>query len=333
MRILVTGGAGYIGCHAARELARQGHEPVIYDNLSTGHRFLADGFEFIFGDISDRERLRSALNGVEGVMHFAAHSHVGESVRDPRRYFENNVRAGLNFLDSVMDEGIRTLIFSSSCSVYGIPPTVPIEEDAPRQPLSPYGASKLFFEHALEAYATSYGLRYVSLRYFNAAGADKGGDIGELHDPEPHLIPSALEAATGTRGELEIFGSDYPTPDGTCVRDYVHVSDLATGHALALSYLADGGESSVLNLGTGRGNSVLEIIAAVEEVTGKSVPRRFAGRRAGDPPVLIADPCRAERLLQWSASQDIKESVSSAWKWMQRQAGRHLGPRTQIARS
>lgn len=318
MRVLVTGGAGYIGSHAARVLMRRGHEVRIYDNLSTGHRFLAKGMDLVEGDIGDAETLTPALKGIDAVMNFAAFASVGESVQQPRRYFQNNVEGGLCLLNKVMDLGITNFIQSSTCAVYGIPATVPIREDTSRQPLSPYGTSKLFFEHALEAYHTAYGLRYVSFRYFNAAGADDGGEIGELHDPETHLIPRILQAAIGSVPEVEIYGTDYPTPDGTCVRDYIHVNDLAAAHALGLEYLASGGKSIALNLGTGTGNSVMEVVAAVERITGKQVKKKTGPRRPGDPPALVADAGKVKDVLGWKASYDLNKIVSSAWAWAQR---------------
>ncbi len=258
MAILVTGGAGYIGSHAARVLRCSGYEVVLYDNLSTGFRRLAQGFELVEGDIADEAKLRPVLARVDAVMHFAAHAYVGESVENPRKYFRNNVLGALSLLNSVLDAGIRRFVFSSTCAVYGIPEQIPITEQTPREPINPYGASKLFFENALEAYSRAYGLRSVQLRYFNAAGADESGEIGEAHDPETHLIPLALAATTANGPELQICGSDYPTPDGTCVRDYVHVNDLADAHVRALQYLEGGGDekggaSLAINLGTGLG--------------------------------------------------------------------------------
>ncbi len=315
--ILVVGGAGYIGSHTARSLRRHGYEVIIYDNLSTGHNFLADGFELIVGDIADEEKLADALARSTAVMHFAAHAYVGESVEDPRKYFRNNVEAALTLLNATIDAGVRVFVFSSSCAVYGVPSKVPITEDEPRQPINPYGVSKLFFESALEAYERAYGLCSVRLRYFNAAGADESGEVGELHDPETHLIPLALAAAAGTGPELQVFGTDYPTPDGTCIRDYVHVNDLAEAHVLAMQHLMNGGASLALNLGTGEGCSIRQVLAAVQEVTGCVVPWRKAPRRPGDPPALIADPSRAQELLQWKASHTLPDIVSTAWKWMQ----------------
>jgi UDP-arabinose 4-epimerase len=317
MRVLVTGGAGYVGSHVTRALARRGHEVVVYDNLSTGHRFLADGFDLIVGDVRDSQAVAAALQGVEAVLHFAAHAYVGESVQNPRKYFENNVRAGLAFLNAVLESNVRQFVFSSTCAVYGAPARIPISEDALRQPTNPYGASKCFFENALEAYDEAYGLRYVSLRYFNAAGADEQGEIGELHDPETHLIPCILEAAAGLRPIFEVYGQDYPTPDGTCVRDYIHVNDLAEAHVLALEYLAMGRGSVALNLGTGRGRSVKEVVAMVEEITGRAVTRRMCPRRPGDPPILVADASRSMQILQWKPARSLPAIVSSAWKWTQ----------------
>jgi UDP-glucose-4-epimerase GalE len=317
LTVLVVGGAGYIGSHAARALKRRGHEVLVYDNLSTGYARLATGFELIQADIADVKTLTSALRRVDAVMHFAAHAYVGESVENPRKYFRNNVEAGLALLNTCIDCGVKKLIFSSTCAVYGVPEKVPITEDNPRDPVNPYGVTKLVFERALEAYDQAYGMRFASLRYFNAAGADESGDIGELHEPETHLIPAALEAVMGARPELQVFGTDYPTPDGTCIRDYIHVNDLAEAHVLALNYLEQGGNSVAVNLGTGRGTSVQEILDAVERIAGKLVPKRVAPRRAGDPPALVADPSRAEQLLRWKAKYSLDDIVATAWKWMQ----------------
>ena len=327
MAILVTGGAGYIGSHAARALRRSGYEVVLYDNLSTGFRRLAQGFELVEGDIADEATLRPVLARVDAVMHFAAHAYVGESVENPRKYFRNNVLAALSLLNSALDAGIRRFVFSSSCAVYGIPGHIPIGEQSPREPVNPYGASKLFFENALQAYSRAYGLRSVSLRYFNAAGAEysenQSGEIGELHDPETHLVPLALAASTANGPELQIYGSDYPTPDGTCVRDYIHVSDLADAHVRALQYLEEsgdekGGDSLAINLGTGRGHSVLEVIQAAENATGRPVRRTIGPRRPGDPPILVANPSKAQAVLGWTAKRNLADIVASAWTWMQK---------------
>ena len=337
MAILVVGGAGYIGSHAARALRRSGYEVVIYDNLSTGFRRLAQGFELVEGDIADEVRLRPVLARVDAVMHFAAHAYVGESVENPRKYFRNNVAGALRLLNSALDAGIRRFVFSSSCAVYGVPEKIPISEHTPRAPVNPYGASKLFFENALEAYGRAYGLCSVSLRYFNAAGAEdsenESDEIGEMHAPETHLIPLALAASAANAPALQIYGSDYPTPDGTCVRDYIHVNDLADAHVRALQYLELHPEeksrdekcrdSLAVNLGTGRGHSVLEIIQAAENATGRPVRRTVGPRRPGDPPVLVADPAKAQRVLGWTAKRSLDDVVSSAWAWMQKTARSH----------
>jgi UDP-arabinose 4-epimerase len=315
--VLVTGGAGYIGSHAARVLRREGYEVIIYDNLSTGYEFLAHGFELIRGDIGDSSRLLPVLRRVDAVMHFAAHCYVGESVQNPRKYFHNNVQSALALLNACMDAGVKRFVFSSTCAVYGIPAKVPIVEDNPRLPVNPYGVTKMIFERALEAYSDAYGLRYASLRYFNAAGADENGETGECHDPETHLIPLALMAATGSAPELQIFGDDYPTPDGTCVRDYIHVNDLADAHVKALRHLAAGGDCVAANLGTGDGYSVMQVINMVEEVTGRKVPRRIVGRRAGDPPALVANAAYAQELLRWKASRSLRDIVATSWRWFQ----------------
>jgi UDP-glucose-4-epimerase GalE len=317
MRVLVIGGAGYIGSHTARVLRRHGHDVIIYDNLSTGYNFLAHGFELVVGDVADLSKLRPVMNRVDAVMHFAAYAYVGESVTNPRKYFQNNVEGGLALLNTAVDAGVLQFVFSSTCAVYGIPQNVPITEDEPRKPINPYGVSKLFFEHALEAYGRAYGVRFAALRYFNAAGADESGEIGELHDPETHLIPLAVAATRDEGSPLQVFGTDYPTPDGTCIRDYIHVNDLAEAHALALGRLAAAEESFAANLGTGRGCSVLDIIQAVERVTGKQVRRVDGPRRAGDPPALVADPSRAEHLLKWKATHSLDDIVSTAWKWIE----------------
>jgi UDP-glucose 4-epimerase len=317
LAVLVVGGAGYIGSHAAHTLRRRGHEVIIYDNLCTGHKKLAAGFELIVGDIADSAKLAKTLNRCDAVMHFAAHAYVGESVENPRKYFHNNVTAAIALLNSVMDSRVRKFIFSSTAAVYGNPATSPITEDSPRQPVNPYGATKLAFENALVAYSRAYGLKFVSFRYFNAAGADEGGTIGENHHPETHLIPLILQAIQGKRAALEIFGDDYPTADGTCIRDYIHVNDLAEAHVLGLEYLAKG-ESAAMNLGTGQGYSVHEVVSAVERVTGHKVPTHIGQRRAGDPAELVADPSRAEKLLQWKAKRSLDEIIASAWNWAQK---------------
>jgi UDP-glucose-4-epimerase GalE len=316
LAVLVVGGAGYIGSHTARVLQRKGYDVIVYDNLSTGHRSLAEGCELVVGDIADSAKLASVLSRCDAVMHFAAHAYVGESVQNPRKYFRNNVTSAVALLDAVMDSRVRKFIFSSTCAVYGNPVKVPITEDNPRQPVNPYGATKLAFEMALEAYSRAYGLKYVSFRYFNAAGADESGAIGEMHEPETHLIPLIFQAVQGKRAALEIFGDDYPTPDGTCIRDYIHVNDLAEAHVMGVEYLAKG-ESAGMNLGTGKGYSVHEVVSTVERATGHKVPTQITPRRAGDPAELVADPALAERLLKWKARRSLDDIIETAWKWAQ----------------
>jgi UDP-arabinose 4-epimerase len=320
VKILVVGGAGYIGSHTARVLRGAGLDVLIYDNLSTGFDFLARGFEMVVGDIHESGKLLEAVKRSDAVMHFAANHFVGESVVNPRKYYRNNVDGGLSLLNAIVDSGKKNflVIFSSTCAVYGCPTRMPITEDSPLVPVNPYGVSKAFFEQALQSYETAYGIRYANLRYFNAAGADESGEIGECHDPEPHLIPLALSAAAGFGPELQVYGTDYPTPDGTCIRDYTHVVDLAEAHVKALQRLQSGNASFTVNLGTGEGSSVNQVIAAVEQVTGRKVPRKTVPRRPGDPPALVADPARAQQLLQWKTKRSLLDSVSTAWKWMQR---------------
>ena len=320
MRVLVTGGSGYVGSHTVRELDASGHEVVIYDNLSTGFRSLSTGFELIEGDIADKQKVSQSLDGIDAVIHFAGSAYVGESVSDPRKYFRNNVESGLKLLDAVLASSVRVFIFSSTCATYGVPRELPITEKCPQEPVNPYGASKLFFEHALSAYATSHGLRYAILRYFNAAGAHASGEIGELHDPETHLIPLALKAALGTKPALTVFGKDLETPDGTCVRDFIHVSDLGSAHVKALDHLTGDGDSIRLNLGTGKGASILQLLATIKKVIGKEVPYHFADARAGDPPILYADPTKARKILGWSAQVDLEEIITTAWAWEQKLA-------------
>ncbi len=317
MRILVTGGSGYVGSHAVRELAAAGHEAVIYDNLSTGCRKLSQGFELIEGDICDTPKVAASLKGMDAVIHFAASAYVGESMQNPRKYFRNNVECGLKMLDAVLASEVRNLVFSSTCATYGIPSKLPIPEDSPQVPINPYGASKLFFEHALAAYSASHGLKYAALRYFNAAGAHFDGTIGEIHDPETHLIPLALKARLGTMPALKVFGEKLDTPDGTCIRDFIHVSDLGAAHVKAVEYLAGGGSSLRANLGTGNGTSIKQLLEMVETVTGKPVPHEFSEARLGDPPILYADPSTAKRVLGWSPRFNLEDIVSTAWRWEQ----------------
>ncbi|MDQ2856083.1 MAG: UDP-glucose 4-epimerase GalE [Acidobacteriota bacterium] len=317
MRILVTGGAGYIGSVVTEELLRDGHAVVVYDNLSKGHReSIAPGAEFVQAELTDGETLRQALakHQIEGVVHMAADSLVGESVGNPSKYYQNNLVAGLCLLDAMRAARVRHIVFSSTAATYGEPEKQPIEETAPNNPTNPYGASKLAFEQALRWYDNAYELRYASLRYFNAAGAS--ARCGESHDPETHVIPIALQAAAGARAFVEIYGEDYPTPDGTCVRDYIHVIDLARAHILALVALDQG--SRVYNLGCGgAGYSVREVIQAARRITGREIPERVGPRRDGDPAILVASAEKIRRELGWNPErQDLDVIVESAWRWM-----------------
>ena len=318
MRVLITGGAGYIGSHTARALSRAGFEPVVLDNLSTGHRWAVKWGPLVESDLSDRAALKSVIRqyDIAAAIHFAAHAYVGQSMRQPHRYFQNNVKNTLNLLDILLETGVTRVVFSSSCAVYGVPETIPIPEDHPKLPISPYGESKLFIERALYWYGRAYGLRWIALRYFNAAGADVSGELGELHIPETHLFPLVIEAAMGRRSSVEVFGTDYPTADGTAIRDYIHVSDLAEAHVLALQHLFSSRESFAVNLGTGAGVSVREILAAVERISGVSIDARSAPRRPGDPPVLVAHPARAQTLLGWRPRfSSLENIVKTAWRW------------------
>ena len=318
MRVLVTGGAGYIGSVVAGELVRDGHETVVFDSLYKGHRgAVVEGAEFVEGDLENGELLRDTFreHGTEAVIHLAADSLVGESVTNPSKYFRNNVTAGLSLLEAMRGCGVRRLVFSSTAAVYGEPEKQPIEESDPTRPTNPYGETKLAFERALHWYEQAYVIRYASLRYFNAAGATK--NCGEDHDPETHLIPIVLQAAAGLRAHVEIYGTDYPTRDGTCVRDYIHVSDLARAHVLALSILD--GRSAIYNLGCGGdGYTVSEVIETAREVTGRDIDVKTGARRAGDPAVLVASSGKIRRELGWSPRrQSLREIISSAWAWMQ----------------
>ena len=320
-KILVAGGAGYVGSHACKALSESGFEPVVYDNLSTGHRSFVRWGPLIEGDLLDKETLAQAFaeHPPAVALHFAACAYVGESFEDPAKYYSTNVIGALHLVEAARSAGNVPIVFSSTCAVYGEPTELPITEDTSLVPLSPYGRTKLAIEHALSDYDAAYGLRSVRLRYFNACGCDPDGEVGENHDPESHLIPRAILAAMGRVGELTIFGDDYPTPDGTAIRDYVHVSDLADAHVAAVRRLLDGTESFAVNLGTGRGFSVREIMDAVQRVTGLTVPYRIVARRQGDSAVLIADGARAERLLGFStAHSDIEAIVRTAHAWLAR---------------
>ncbi|EHK58674.1 UDP-glucose 4-epimerase GalE [Allomesorhizobium alhagi] len=298
-RILVAGGAGYIGSHTAKLLAKRGFEPVVYDNLSTGNRSAVRWGPFVHGDILDTAHFARTIGRHKplAVIHFAASAYVGESVEDPAKYYRNNVSGTQSLLDACLAGGVDKIIFSSSCATYGVPALLPIREETPQRPINPYGRTKLIAEHMLHDYAAAGGLRYVALRYFNACGADPEGELGEWHDPETHLVPRALLAAAGGIPCLDIFGDDYETEDGTCVRDYIHVTDLARAHIMALEYLVGGGRSLALNLGTGRGSSIREVLDTVNRLTGRAVPIRINPRRAGDPPILYADPGLARKTL------------------------------------
>lgn len=318
MNILVTGGAGYIGSHTVRELVNKGHQVVVLDNLTRGHKAaVKEGF-LVIGDTADRALLKRLFTEfeIEAVMHFAASSQVGESVRQPSDYYNNNVVNGLNLLDAMVESNVRNLVFSSTAAVYGEPREIPIPENHPAIPTNPYGATKLALEGAMRWYGDAYGLHWSSLRYFNAAGADPEGDIGEDHTPETHLIPLVLKVALGEISHLEVFGNDYPTPDGTCVRDYIHVNDLAQAHVLALDALASGGPSKAYNLGNGSGYTVLEVIKTAEEVVGKTLSVKYAARRPGDPAMLVAGSDRIKSELGWKPLYPgLKDIIETAWRW------------------
>ena len=317
-RILITGGAGYIGSHTAKAVGCKGWEPVVFDNLSAGHEWAVQWGPFVRADLADSEAIRSAIRQYrpDAVVHFAASAYVGESVVNPRKYFRNNVVNSLNLLEIMLEERVDTMVFSSSCATYGVPAVVPITEESPQEPSSPYGESKLFVEKALRAFGSAYGLHWAALRYFNAAGADPDGDLGEDHEPEPHLIPRLIGAALDGGSTVDLFGTDYGTPDGTAVRDYVHVSDLAEAHLLALDRLWSGADSFSVNLGNSKPCSVLEVVAAVERVSGARIATRAASRRPGDPPVLVADCARALDWLSWKPRfPELDAMVETAWRW------------------
>ncbi len=318
MNILITGGAGYIGSHTAKAVVRAGHTPVVYDSLKRGHRWAVRWGPLVEADLASPESLRQTMDrhSIEAVIHFAAFAYVGESMAQPALYFRNNFGNTLNLLEAMQETGVSRIVFSSTCAIYGHPRQVPIPEDHPQHPVNPYGESKLMVERALYWYNEIYGLRSVALRYFNAAGADPEGEIGEVHDPETHLIPLALAAANGDLARLEIYGTDYNTPDGTAIRDYIHVADLATAHLKALDYLVAGGESTAFNLGTGAGASVRDVVRVTGQVTGREVPVRESARRAGDPPALVANAARARETLGWVPDgSSLEEIIATAWQW------------------
>lgn len=316
--ILVTGGAGYIGSHIGKKLAEAGYNVIVLDNLSKGHREAVLKGKLIVGDLADMDLLDRIMKEeeIEGVIHLAADSLVGESMEKPGKYYRNNVANGLNLLEAMVNNGVKYIVFSSTAAVYGEPEEIPITEEHPTNPENTYGESKLFFEKMLKRYDEIHGLKYVSLRYFNAAGADLSGQIGEAHDPETHLIPIVLQKALGIRDKLYIFGDDYPTKDGTCIRDYIHVEDLADAHILAVEALVKGMESRVYNLGNGEGYSVKEVIEVAEEVVGKEIDAEIAERRPGDPAVLVASSDKIKRELGWKPLYpDLRTIIESAWRW------------------
>ena len=319
MNVLVVGGAGYIGSHCVRQLQAAGHRPVVLDNLIFGHRAaVASDIPFYDGDLGDPDVVGPILidEEIDLVMHFAAFAYVGESVTDPLKYYFNNVVATLRLLETMLSEGVTKFVFSSTCATFGIPERMPITEDLPQAPINPYGQTKLDIENALKALAHAHGMSFASFRYFNAAGASEDGTIGEAHDPESHLIPLAIDAATGRRPALKVFGSDYPTPDGTCLRDYVHVDDLSRAHIAAFDKLDEPGTGLFYNLGTGTPTSVLEVLQAVEKVSGLKVPYEMSERRAGDPPALYADSTKAKTELGWEVKYPtIEPIVETAWAW------------------
>jgi UDP-glucose-4-epimerase GalE len=320
MRILVTGGAGYIGSHAVRLFLARGHDVWVYDNLSYGHRAAVPAERLIVGDLAEQPRLDQALveHRIEAVVHFAAFAYVGESVEQPAKYYQNNLVNTLHLLDAMRRLRIDRIVFSSTCATYGVPEKVPITEDEKQKPINPYGNTKLAVERALADYAAAYNWGFAALRYFNASGASPDGDIGEDHDPETHLIPLVLQAVMGQRPAITVFGDDYPTPDGTCIRDYIHVNDLAEAHLLALENLTPGKQMHY-NLGTGQGYSVREVIRLAEEVTGKPVPVKQGPRRAGDPPALVASADKVRRELGWTPRYpDLRAILETAWNWHRR---------------
>lgn len=318
MKVLITGGAGYIGSHTVELLGRLGHEIVVVDNLSKGHREAVLYGKLVEANVGDKEVMKELLSSFkpDAVIHFAAFIEVGESVKDPAKFFENNTSNALNLLEAMVETGVNNFVFSSTAAVYGNPVEVPIPEEHPKEPINPYGKSKLFVEKMLEDFNKAYGLNYISLRYFNAAGADPEGRIGESHDPETHLIPLILKAAKGERDSIKIFGTDYPTPDGTCIRDFIHVCDLADAHLLALLYLMEEKKSGAFNCGYGKGFSVKEVIETAKKVTGREFKVEETSRREGDPPVLVADSTKLKETLGWKPEyDDLEFIIQTAWNW------------------
>lgn len=318
MKILVTGGAGYVGSHCCKAFAKAGWDVTVFDNLSRGFKRFVKWGDFIEGDVLDKSALVEAMNTVkpDAIAHFAAFAYVGESVGSPDIYYENNTVGSLNILEAMRETGVNKMLFSSTCATYGVPETMPISEETPQSPINPYGWSKLFVEKMMWDYSKAYDLKCVALRYFNAAGADLEGEIGEAHDPEPHVIPLAIRGALSDDYTFTILGDDFDTRDGSCVRDFIHVEDLADAHKRALSYLLEGGESDVFNLGTGNGTTVKEIADAVERATSKAFERNIGPRRPGDPPVMIADAAKAKRILGWEPKHsDVDTIIQSAVNW------------------
>ena len=320
--ILITGGAGYIGSHANKMLYEKGYDTVVFDNLVYGYKNFVQWGEFVLGDLADYDQLDMVFQhySIDAVMHFAAYAYVGESVTNPEKYYYNNVVNTLNLLKAMRKHDVNQFIFSSSCATYGIPQKIPIPEDHPQHPINPYGQCKLIVENVLRDYADAYNLKYVSLRYFNAAGADPDGKIGEAHDPETHLIPLILDAASDQNKHISIFGTDYNTPDGTCIRDYIHVNDLAQAHILALNHLESGADSDVFNLGNGNGISVKEMIETARHVTGKTIQMIESPRRPGDPDSLVGSASKARKILGWRPQYtEIKDIIETAWNWKLKQ--------------
>ena len=318
MKVLICGGAGYIGSHINKLLSNKGYETIVFDNLVYGHKEAVKWGTLIEGDLSNVKEIEAVFRDyeIDAVFHFAAYAYVGESVDNPEKYYYNNVTCTLNLLQAMRKYGCNKIIFSSTCATYGEPEKTPISEEMQQNPINPYGATKLMVERIFKDYQRAYGLNYVVLRYFNAAGADPDGEIGESHNPETHLIPLVLDAASGKRSNIKVFGSDYPTPDGSCIRDYIHVSDLAMAHLLALKHLNDGKESDFFNLGNEKGTSVLEVIESVKKVTGKDFSVVIQDRRAGDPAILVGSSKKAQQVLDWKPQYaDIDVIVEHAWKW------------------
>ncbi len=323
--ILIVGGAGYIGAHINKQLDINGYKTIVFDNLSFGHEDFVKWGTFERGDLGNISEIRRIFKKypITAVMHFAAFTYVGQSVEDPQKYYRNNVCNTLNLLQVMLEFDVKKLIFSSTCATYGDPVEIPITEQHPQNPISPYGRGKLMVENILSDYSRAYNLRYISLRYFNAAGADPDSEIGELHDPETHLIPLILDVASGKRESIKIFGTDYNTHDGTCIRDYIHVTDLADAHLKALQYLENGGKSDYFNLGNGNGFSVKEVIEKAREITGKKILTEEDKRRPGDPPVLVGSSDKIRKILKWEPKySDLSLIIKSAWKWHEKKRGK-----------